>query len=147
MYSRLLALLFTFLCIVSEPASFGAQSKTNAVLAVCAAWDQAYIDKDPAPLQRLLHPDYLGIDEDGAITTKADEIALIKTSAYVIHSVTPVEPPKVRFLGKTAIVTTHSRVNQTYRGETETLAGRATIVCTLQNRKWQIISWHASKIH
>jgi ketosteroid isomerase-like protein len=129
-----------------------AQEKTlddagiKAVLKACNDWDDAYIKKDPAAVEKLLTPDYIGIDEEGAVTSKTDEINLIKTGEYVIFSVEHLEPPKVRFYGGTAIVTTHAKVKQSSKGETSTVIGRATTVCVKQGDEWKIASWHASKM-
>ena len=125
-----------------------AQNKTdqNAVIQICNAWDDAYIKKDPKPLEKLLTADYIGIDEEGAVTTKADEINLIKSGEYVIFSVDHIEPQKVRFYGATAIVTTQAKVKHASKGETNTVIGRATTVCVNQNGQWRIASWHASRV-
>jgi ketosteroid isomerase-like protein len=121
------------------------EEDTTAVLKICREWDDAYMKKDPAPLDRLLPPDYVGIDEEGSVTSKQDEINLIKTGEYVILSVEHLEPAKVRFYGPTAIVTTHSKVKQLSKGKVATLTGRATTVCVKENSAWKIASWHASK--
>ena len=125
-----------------------AQNKTdqNAVIQICNAWDDAYIKKDPKPLEKLLAADYMGIDEEGAVTTKADEMKLITSGEYVIFSVDHVEPQKVRFYGSTAVVTSHAKVKHASKGETNTVIGRATTICVNQNGRWQIASWHASRV-
>jgi ketosteroid isomerase-like protein len=125
-----------------------AQNKTdeNAVIQICNAWGDAYIKKDSKPLEKLLAADYIGIDEEGAVTTKADEINLIKSGEYVIFSVEHIEPQKVRFYGTTAVVTSHAKVKHASKGETNTVIGRATTVCVNKNGQWQIISWHASRV-
>jgi ketosteroid isomerase-like protein len=125
-----------------------AQSKTgeNAIIQICNAWDDAYIKKDGKPLEKLLAADYIGIDEEGAVTTKGDEINLIKSGEYVIFSVDHIEPQKVRIYGTTAVVTSHARVKHASKGETNTVVGRATTVCVNQNGQWQIASWHASRV-
>ena len=119
---------------------------TKAVLKLCEEWDAAYMQKDPAPLEHLLTNDYVGIDDEGAVTSKEDEINLIKTVEYVILSVEHLEPPKVRFHGSTAIVTTYSKVKESSKGKVATLTGRATTVCVKENGAWKIASWHASKV-
>jgi ketosteroid isomerase-like protein len=122
------------------------KSDQNAVLQICNAWDDAYIKRDPKPLEKLLTADYIGIDDEGAVTSKADEISLIKTGEYIILSVDHLEPQKVRFYRSTAIVTSHSKVKHVFKGHTNTVAGRATTVCVNQNGQWQIASWHASRV-
>src|SRR5207253_1814652 len=98
------------------------------------------IKKDPTPLDRLLTADYIGIDEEGSVTSKQDEINLIKTGEYVILSVEHLEPPKIRFYGSTAIVTTHSKVKESSKGKVTTLVGRATTVCVKEGGDWKIVS-------
>ena len=125
-----------------------AQNRTdqNAVIQICNAWDDAYIKKDPKPLEKLLAADYMGIDEEGAVTTKADEMKLITSGEYVIFSVDHIEPQKVRFYGLTAVVTSHAKVKHASKGETNTVIGRATTICVDRNGQWQIASWHASRV-
>ena len=122
------------------------KSDENAVIQICNAWDAAYIKKDPKPLEKLLTADYIGIDDEGAVTSKADEINLIKSGEYIILSVDHVEPQKVRFYKSTAIVTSHSKVKHVFKGRTNTITGLATTVCVNENGQWQIASWHASRV-
>ena len=122
------------------------KSDQNAVLQICNAWDDAYIKRDSKPLEKLLTADYIGIDDEGAATSKSDEISLIKTGEYIILSVDHIEAQKVRFYKSTAIVTSHSKVKHVFKGQTNTVAGRATTVCVNQNGQWQIASWHASRV-
>jgi ketosteroid isomerase-like protein len=141
-------LLFIVLFVVVSAFVF-AQSQSDAdtksVLKACSDWDDAYIKKDPAAVEKLLTADYLGIDEEGAVTSKTDEINLIKSGEYIIFSVEHLEPPKVRFYGSTAVVTTRAKVKQSSKGQTSTVTGRATTVCVKQGNDWKIASWHASK--
>lgn len=122
------------------------KSEENSVIQICNAWDNAYIKRDSKPLEKLLAADYIGIDDEGVVTSKADEINLIKTGDYIIISVDHLEPLKVRFYGSTAVVTSHSKVKHVFKGQTNTVAGRATTVCVNQHRQWQIASWQASRV-
>jgi ketosteroid isomerase-like protein len=148
---RTLSLLVAFAGILTftfaQNQTTNDPAKAKALIKLCADWDDAYIKKDPAAVEQLLTADYIGIDDEGATTTKAEEIELIKTGAYVIHSVEHLEPPKVRIHGSSAIVTSHSKVRLTYKDDTTTTIGRATTVCVdTGNGRWQIASWHASKV-
>lgn len=124
----------------------GEDAAAKAVIKICNDWDDAYIKKDPAVVEKLLTADYIGIDEDGEVTSKTDEVQLIKSGEYVIFSVEHVQPQKVRFYGNTALVTTHAKVKQSSKGQTNTVEGRATTVCVKQGENWKIASWHASKV-
>jgi ketosteroid isomerase-like protein len=140
----LLAAIFPFLATAQTKPT---DDRTTTVLKIIEAWDAAYMKKDAAPLEKLLAENYIGIDDNGEVTGKSDEIALIKNGEYVIHSVEHIDPPVVRFYEKTAIVTTHSRVSLTYRGKQTNFVGRATTIChEKQSGHWQITSWHASKV-
>jgi ketosteroid isomerase-like protein len=142
---KTLLVLITFAFVSAFVVAQNKSEDAKAVLKVCNDWDDAYIKKDAAPLEKLLTDDYVGIDEDGAVTSKADEINLIKTGEYIIFSVEHLDPPHIRFYGPTAIVTTHAKVKQSSKGQTATVTGRATTVCVKQGDDWKIASWHASK--
>jgi len=137
-------LLFSVFAVAQNKSDQKAEAKK--VIQLCEAWDNAYIKKDPAPLEKMLTVDYLGIDDEGAVTSKTDEINLIKSGEYVIFSVEHIEPPQVRFFGSTAIATTHAKVKQSSKGQTNVVNGRATTVCVNQHGQWQIASWHASRV-
>src|SRR5690349_2372938 len=107
-------------CFVSAQSN-ARDRDTKAVLKTCDDWDAAYMKKDATPLEHLLTSDYIGIDDEGAVTSKQDEINLIKTGEYVILSVEHLEPPQVRFHGSTAIVTTLSKVKESSKGKVATL--------------------------
>jgi hypothetical protein len=115
-----------------------ANARTTAVLKLLEDWDNAYIKKDAAPLENFLAEDYIGIDENGDVIRKPEEIALIKSGEYVIHSVNHIHPPTVRFYGATAVATTFANVKQTYKGETS--------VCIEKDGRWIVVSWHGSKL-
>ncbi len=121
--------------------------KSKAVLKVFNDWDQADVKKDTPTLAQILSADYIGIDEDGTVTSKADEIALIKKGEYIVESVEHLDPPKVRFYGSTAVVTSYAKVKQIYKGEASTVTARATTICVDKGADgWQVVSWHASKL-
>jgi ketosteroid isomerase-like protein len=121
--------------------------RTSAVLNTIRDWDTAYVTHDHYTIRRLLTDNYIGIDHDGELTTKADEIALAKSGQYTILSVEQIEPRQVRFHGATAVVTSLSNINLKYKGQEKTFKGRATTVCIEKTKgQWEIISWHASKL-
>ena len=138
--------LVVFSALVLAQTNTPDQEATKAVLKLCNEWDDAYIKKDAAPFEKMLTADYVGIDEEGAVTTKQDEIDLIKSGEYVIFSVEHLEPQKVRVYGSGAVVTSYARVKHSSKGETSTVVGRATTVCVKQDSQWKIASWHASRL-
>lgn len=137
-------LLFSAFALAQNKSDQNTESKK--VIRACEAWDNAYIEKDSKPLEKLLAADYIGIDDEGAVTSKVDEINLIKSGDYIILSVNHLESQKVRFYGSTAVVTSHAKVKHVFKGQTNTVTGRATTVCVNQSGRWQIASWHASRV-
>src|SRR4051812_24143028 len=74
-------------------------ARTSAVLKVIREWDSAYAHRDSLLVRKYLAEDYVGIDHDGEVTIKADEVKLAKSGEYMILSVEQIEPRKVRFYG------------------------------------------------
>jgi ketosteroid isomerase-like protein len=139
-------LLAFFPLLATAQNSNTINDKTNVILKLISDWDDVYLEKDATPLDHLLADDFIGIDNDGEVTHKADEIALVKSGEYILLSVKPIEPHKVRFYGPTAIVTSYSNVQLKYKGKETNFIGRATTVCTQKKGgQWEIVSWHASK--
>jgi ketosteroid isomerase-like protein len=142
----ILTLMAACLMLVGAQELKRADAKTTAVLKLLEDWDNAYIKKDAGPLENFVSEDYIGIDENGEVTRKGEEIALIKSGEYVIHSVKYLEPPTIRFYGSTAVATTFASVKQTYKGATSEFKARATTVCVEKDGRWIVVSWHGSKL-
>jgi ketosteroid isomerase-like protein len=138
-----LVLLSTFAIAQNKSAR---NIDAEKIVQLCDEWDDAYIKKDSKPLEKMLTADYVGIDDEGAVTSKTDEINLIKTGEYVIFSVDHIDPQKVRVYGSTAVVTSHAKVKHASKGQTNIVTGRATTVCVNENGQWRIASWHASRV-
>src|SRR5262245_24166736 len=136
-------------CVLGQtsPGSPEASNATKeSIVRLCTAWDDAYIHRDLAALERILADDYIGIDEEGNVTKKADEITLTKAGDLVIKSVSRIEPLTVRLHGGAAIVTGFSIVNQQYKGADVTGRFRFTIVCIQEGGRWRIASWQGSRV-
>ena len=71
-------------------------------------WRKALLDSDIPPMGRLLADDYLGINANGTLETKADALAARRTGQIRI-SAFDLENVKVHVYGDTAVVT--SRVD------------------------------------
>lgn len=65
-------------------------------------WAQAYVSKDPQALERILDDEFVNVDSDGKMQTKADVLAEVRRSS-VLQFVT--ESMSVHLHGNTAIVT------------------------------------------
>jgi ketosteroid isomerase-like protein len=118
----------------------------QAIVQLCTDWDNAYINKNLAALEKILSGDFVGIDDEGNVTAKTDEINLTKSGDLVITSVQRIEPLKVRFHGTTAVVTGFSFMRQKFKGADTTGRARFTIVCAQKGDRWQIVSWQSTKV-
>src|ERR1700721_3965088 len=67
-------------------------------------WRTAVIQNDVTTVNRLLADDYLGINPNGTLETKADALALRRAGTTKISSIDPINM-KVRVYGDTAGVT------------------------------------------
>jgi hypothetical protein len=93
-------------------------------------------EQDTATCERILAPDFLGTEADGAVITKTDLIAKTKAAAV---TTTPPEDIKVRLAGPTGIVTGQINWNQKPL--------RFTAVWLLRQTRWQLVSWHVTPLN
>lgn len=109
-------------------------------------WRDGLLHNDVPTVSRLLADDYLGINPDGTLETKADAIALRRSGAIRITSIDP-ENVKVHVYGDTAVVT--SQVNlQGHQGERD-ISGHYhyTRVYSHKSGEWKIVSFEASRLN
>jgi ketosteroid isomerase-like protein len=110
-----------------------------------SAWRTAVVQNDVATINRLLADDYLGINPDGTLETKADALAQRRSGTVKISIIEP-DNVKVRVYGDTAVVT--SRVDvQGHDGERD-ISGRYhyTRVYSHRSGEWKIVSFEASRV-
>ncbi len=109
-------------------------------------WRDGLLHNDVATVGRLLADDYLGINPDGTLETKADAIALRRSGAIRITSIDP-ENVKVHVYGDTAVVTSQVSV-QGHEGERD-ISGHYhyTRVYSHKSGEWKIVSFEASRLN
>lgn len=96
----------------------------------------ALSEQDTATCERILAPDFLGTEADGAVVTKADLIAKAKAAPV---ATTPPQDINVRLVGTTRIVTGQTTWNQKPQ--------RFTAVWLQRQARWQLVSWHSSPLN
>ena len=108
-------------------------------------WRTAVLQNDVATVNRLLADDYLGINPNGTLETKADALALQRSGTVKISSIEPGNV-KVRVYGDTAVVT--SQVSVQGRDGERDIGGRYhyTRVYSRRTGEWKIVSFEASRI-
>jgi ketosteroid isomerase-like protein len=110
-----------------------------------AQWRTAVLQNDVATVNRLLADDYLGINPNGTLETKADALALRRAGTMKISSMDPINM-KVRVYGDTAVVTSQVQV-EGHDGDRD-ISGRYhyTRVYTHRSGEWKVVSFEASRI-
>jgi ketosteroid isomerase-like protein len=108
-------------------------------------WLKAVMQNDVATVNRLLADDYLGINPNGTLETKADALAQQRSGTVKITRIDP-ENVKVRVYGDTAVVT--SRVQVSGHDGDRDISGEYhyTRVYNRRSGEWKIVSFEASRI-
>ena len=103
---------------------------------------EATLKNDLEANDRLLADNWLNVNPDGSVTTKAQLLELLKAGTFKIRSIEN-EDVLVRTYGATAIVTglsTTKRAGQ--NGETISRQVRFTRVYTKTHGRWRVVSAH-----
>ena len=110
-----------------------------------AQWRSALMQNDVATINRLLADDYLGINPNGTLETKADALALRRAGTTKISSIDPINM-KVRVYGDTAVVTSQVQL-EGHDGDRD-ISGRYhyTRVYSHRSGEWKVVSFEASRV-
>jgi ketosteroid isomerase-like protein len=108
-------------------------------------WRTALMQNDVVTINRLLADDYLGINPNGTLETKADALAQRRSGVVKISSIDPINM-KVRVYGDTAVVT--SQVEVAGHDGDRDISGRYhyTRVYSHKSGEWKVVSFEASRI-
>jgi ketosteroid isomerase-like protein len=110
------------------------------------AWRNAILKSNTAVMDRLLAEDYLAITSSGLVQTKAQTLANLKSGRVHMGSLN-VSDRKVRFYGRTAVVTSLAAVQATTSDGDISGNYRYTRVYARDAAgTWKIVSFEASKI-
>ena len=110
------------------------------------AWQNAVLKGDAVAMDSLLAADYMAITPNGTMQSREEILADLRSGALRITSL-EVSDRKVRFYGKTALVTSRTDVTGTAAGREITGSYRYTRVYVRDAQgKWKIVSFEANKI-
>lgn len=110
------------------------------------AWRNAILKSNIAVMDRLLAEDYLAITSSGLVQTKAQTLANLK-SGRVHMAFLNVSDRKVRFYGRTAVVTSLAAVQATTsEGDISGNYRYTRVYVRDATGAWKIVSFEASKI-
>jgi ketosteroid isomerase-like protein len=108
-------------------------------------WSAAFVSADVAFCDRILAEDYTDTDASGTVTTKAQDIADLKSGDFKCTSAAN-DDYKVRVYGKTAVVTGRLTMKAQYKGEDISGQYRWTDTWVKLAGGWQCVATHVSKI-
>lgn len=110
-----------------------------------AQWRTALMQNDVATINRLLADDYLGINPNGTLETKADALAQRRAGTTKISNIDTINL-KVRVYGDTAVATSLVEL-QGHDGDRD-ISGRYhyTRVYSRRSGEWKVVSFEASRI-
>jgi len=138
-----------FLFVVGAQAQTPAQTETGKVeqelIKLENQWVDAMLKRDVAFLDRTLADDFLGTGINGRVETKAESLASMKSSEYVITSLV-IDDVKVRVYGDAAVVTGRSTGKETYKGKDVSGQTRWTDTFIKRDGRWMCVATHNSRI-
>jgi ketosteroid isomerase-like protein len=109
------------------------------------AWSDAFIKGDIAVVDKILADDYANTDENGAVATKAQSIADVKSGDAKFTSIAN-DDYQVRVYGKAAVVTYRSTIKGQFKGKDISGQYRFTDTWIKLGGRWQCVASHESSI-
>ena len=106
---------------------------------------EAVIHQDTAALDKMTADDYMLIDMNGKMRSKAETLDAIKSGSIKIQS-NDIDDVKVHVYGNTAVVTGRSNAKGTIDGKDIDGPVRFTRVYVKRNGQWQSVAFQQTKI-
>jgi ketosteroid isomerase-like protein len=140
------------LLLLPVPNALFAQTKSNKTAAEILIqmerdWSEADVKKDAVALNRILAEDWIGIDFEGTVLTKAQVMMQIDLhSGATATETTTLEEMKVRIFGTTALINGTEIEKSEYKGKDSSGKYVWTDVFVLRNGRWQAVSSQSTKL-
>ena len=106
---------------------------------------RALVSKDLSALEQIYADDYLHVDSNGVVTTKAQRIGELKTGRLIYTSLER-EGVRVRIYGNIAVMTSHDTLHAKAVSAEFPLQLRTTLVYSKQNGRWQLTKAQTTQI-
>ena len=100
---------------------------------------------DAAALDRLYSDDWTFVNPSGAVMTKAQRLAALKSGELKYESIS-IDEANVRMYGNTAVATGRATVKGQNKGQDISGQYRATTVLVKKNGGWQIVAQQSTRI-
>ena len=139
-------MLVVLLASVGTSAGYAQDADSDVeakILATQHMWGQAYVSKDPKALERILDDEFVNVDSDGILQTKAEVVAEVRTST-VVQFLT--ESMVVHLHGNTALVTGIFQLKGVDRGKPYAQRERFVDTWFYKNGLWVSIAGLVTRI-
>jgi ketosteroid isomerase-like protein len=132
---------FAFAMLTFTLLSVSALAATPAedVLAAVKNYRQALVKKDYAVLENTWSADYRFVNGHGALLTKADRLAELKSGHTSVGSITHEEEPTITVHGDLAIVLSNVTLVGKYSGREVSGKYRSLHVWMRTDGRWQLV--------
>lgn len=139
------SLLTLLMAVGLATAGLGAGAE-DELKAISQQWLDAYQKSDATFLKNLYADDYVVVEPDGAITTKAEDIKSVTEKTFVLKSAT-MSDFKCRMMGEnSACVTALLKLTGTAEGEEFSGDYRALDVFEKKDGKWTAVVSQVTKV-
>lgn len=109
-------------------------------------WRQAQLSGDAATMDKLLSDDYVGINMNGQVVTKMQQLERMRNRQLLLTKI-DLDDVKVKLIGTTAIVTSRAEIEGTNDGLSVLGTYRYTrIYSRLPNGEWKITNFEATRV-
>jgi hypothetical protein len=117
----------------------------EALLAVNAARFAAMVHRDFSGLDTLLAPELTYVHTDGALESKAEFLATLRTGRLRYQSITP-DDLQARLYGEMGVVTGRSRMQVRAEQEVLRFSIRFTALYRRRGTGWVLVAWQATRL-
>jgi hypothetical protein len=102
-------------------------------------WNQAWLEKDVALVEKLMVDDYLYIAPNGQLLDREAILNVIKSPSYRLDSSTRT-PVLIKILGKhAAVIVFHSQATGTFEGKLFKDNHKCTMLCVRGDSEWRVL--------
>jgi ketosteroid isomerase-like protein len=113
-------------------------------------WFQAVRTNDAATIDKLLSDDYIGINAQGMVSTKAESVARMQARQFTINQL-DVRDQKISIHGDTAVVTSQVEIDATNNAtqpptHTHNRSRYTRVYLHYPSGAWRIVNFEATRI-
>lgn len=140
-----LILIFFFSILALHGGTQTTSEDEGRVLALETEWNQAEQNKDAGKLDQLLSPQFLTVDYDGSISTKAEYLANVKREDLSPAQITN-DQQTIHVFGDCAVVNGIYHEKGLNKGKPYNRRGRFTDTWIKTNSTWQCVASQSTLI-